>query len=158
MMSLSVKCQMCNNKTTNPSGFCHLHEDGPGAMPSSYTGGKVPSNISAQPVLHSPAPSDLPSASEMDDDDFNDLLFTAQQGECTDSVDLVESHPEIANQMQGPGDAQLDVNTYRTDYEGQEVYAVIMEDGGDSLYDFQEARDDYVQLTRNPKEIGRAHV
>lgn len=29
-MSGSVKCNVCNNITTNPSGFCHLHEGGSG--------------------------------------------------------------------------------------------------------------------------------
>ena len=156
-MSFSVKCQQCNNMTKNPSGLCHIHEDGPGAMPSSYTGGKVPSSVTARPTLHSPPPPSLPSASDMDEDDFNDLLIAAQDGERTDSVDLLSSHPDIAAQMDGsPSENQLDVNTYRMEYEGQEAYAVIMEDGGDSLYDFEDTRDDYVQLARDPEEARSA--
>src|SRR5699024_1735874 len=37
MMSLSVKCQVCNNKTTNPSGMCHLHEEKSPAVKPDHT-------------------------------------------------------------------------------------------------------------------------
>lgn len=89
----------------------------------------------------------MPRTSEMDEDDFQELI--ADTGEQVDSVNLMASHPQIRNEIgRGPGgtDPELDINTYEIEYDGQKTYMVIMEDGGDSLYDEQDARDNYVRL------------
>src|SRR5699024_4514578 len=39
----AIKCQRCNNKTTNPSGFCHLHEN------SAKADGDAPPSALASP-------------------------------------------------------------------------------------------------------------
>lgn len=144
---------ICGVQSHRPGTVCRAATSGAGFVK------KVPSSMppvsAAPPSSAANASSDLPNTSEMDEDDFQELI--ADTGEQVDSVDLLASRPHIRSQIGGGPrsvEPELEVNTYETDYQGQKVYMVIMEDGGDSLYDFQEARDNYVRLEPS---LDRAH-